>query len=139
MGRTLNQSTRQKFFTTKPEVCELCGDGPREDDKWTVDHVVEWADLGSNHFLNLAKVHESCNLIKGAAYHYELLENERIARNRPPIISSKELRIQRVKELIAADIDVSILFREEYRNNQLAQKKLDEESLDGEITYDQAS
>jgi 5-methylcytosine-specific restriction endonuclease McrA len=46
--------------------CGICGEGPRTDDPWVVDHIVPRARGGSDDPTNLQAAHRSCNGRKGA-------------------------------------------------------------------------
>jgi len=44
----------------------LCGEGEREGDPWTADHIVPRRDGGSDGIDNLQRAHRSCNSSRGA-------------------------------------------------------------------------
>lgn len=68
-----------------PEICGLCGDGPHENDPWTVDHVLPVALGGKNGRYNLQRAHRLCNLEHGARLHLLLCLKERRDNGWPPI------------------------------------------------------
>jgi 5-methylcytosine-specific restriction endonuclease McrA len=49
------------------ERCGICGEGPRPDDPWVVDHITPRARGGSDEPSNLQAAHRSCNGRKGQA------------------------------------------------------------------------
>jgi hypothetical protein len=53
-------------MATSPEVCWLCGEGPKARDPWTAD-AVHPEDLESE----LRRVHLMCSAIRGARRDYE--------------------------------------------------------------------
>jgi 5-methylcytosine-specific restriction enzyme A len=46
--------------------CGICGDGPRPDDPYVVDHILPRAHGGTDDPSNLQAAHRSCNGRKGA-------------------------------------------------------------------------
>jgi 5-methylcytosine-specific restriction endonuclease McrA len=46
-------------------ACGICGEGPRADDPWVVDHIVPRAHGGGDEPSNLQAAHRSCNGRKG--------------------------------------------------------------------------
>jgi 5-methylcytosine-specific restriction endonuclease McrA len=57
---------RRRVLASSPEVCALCGGGPRPYDPWETDHRIS-AAFGGRHSGNLQRAHRSCNRAKGAA------------------------------------------------------------------------
>ena len=46
--------------------CSWCHTGYRPFDRWEVDHSKSIKNGGTNHLSNLALIHKSCNIAKGA-------------------------------------------------------------------------
>lgn len=48
-----------------PMWCVLCMEGPREDDPWTIEHIVPRRLGGGHEWTNLGRAHRSCNSAGG--------------------------------------------------------------------------
>lgn len=122
MAKSLNAENRKKFFDTQPNVCALCGQGPRDEevgltpdddryDEWTVEHIIPRAEGGSNHFDNLAKAHRSCNELRGAMLLVISLQARRCEMGYPDILDERSYRIARLATIVNAGGDVNHLYR----------------------------
>lgn len=86
----VSKGARSYIMNETPEICGLCGEGPHENDPWTVDHIIPAAVGGTNARTNLQRAHALCNLEHGTVLHLLLCKKEREENGWGPIKFNKE-------------------------------------------------
>lgn len=64
-GRTRTDQQTRATIAANATTCYLCGQGPRTNDPFTIDHITPRSQGGPDHQTNYAVAHRTCNSRKG--------------------------------------------------------------------------